>query len=237
MAVASRWNSTVDVAQVACLTIATSSHRGVVQSSATGVWAGSSTCGAILSKGHQRVALLLSKGVQDSRQAVRLEQLAHSHFLPFLNRNFLQHRGAQSRVQIHIRYGSTRRAWCDRHNRQGRHQRPSLCSPHRGVAINRPATGVWRGGDEARLPGLPLGAPAAAAWPSLPAGVAGGATTAGSEPNGICARRVMDRGRDAPKFAKYKIWGPIRNLGPVSESKKRKGKTSQILWLNFSGAH
>jgi hypothetical protein len=146
MAVASRWNSTVDVAQVACLTIATSSHRGVVQSSATGVWAGSSTCGAILSKGHQRVALLLSKGVQDSRQAVRLEQLAHSHFLPFLNRNFLQHRGAQSRVQIHIRYGSTRRAWCDRHNRQGRHQRPSLCSPHRGVAINRPATGVWRAG-------------------------------------------------------------------------------------------
>ena len=37
----------------------------------------------------------------------------------------------------------------------------------------------------------------------------------------------MDPGRDAPKFAKYKIWGPIRNLGPVSESKKRKGKTSQ----------
>jgi hypothetical protein len=71
--------------------------------------------------------------VQHSRQAVRLKQLAHSHFLPFLNRNFLQHRGAQSRVQIHIRYGSTGRAWCDSHNRQGRHQRPSLCSP----------TGVW----------------------------------------------------------------------------------------------
>jgi hypothetical protein len=34
----------------------------------------------------------------------------------------------------------------------------------------------------------------------------------------------MDRGRDAPKFAKYKIWGLIRNLGPVSESNKRKGK-------------
>ena len=51
---------------------------------------------------------------------------------------------------------------------------------HRGVA----------GGDEARLPGLPLGAPAA--WPSLGAGVAGGATAAGSEPNGMCARRSIE---------------------------------------------
>ena len=146
MAVVSRWNSTVYDAQVACLMIATSSHRGVAQSSAIGVWAGARTCGAILSKGHQRVALLLSKGVQHSRQAVRLEQLAHSDFLPFLNHNFLQHRGAQSRVQIHFRYDSTGRALCDRHNQQMRHQRPSLCYPHRGVAINRPATGVWLGG-------------------------------------------------------------------------------------------
>ena len=46
----------------------------------------------------------------------------------------------------------------------------------------------------------------------------------------------MDPGRGAAKFAKYKIWGPIRNLGPVSESEERKGKTSQNLWLNFSGA-
>ena len=32
--------------------------------------------------------------------------------------------------------------------------------------------------------------------------------------------------RNSTKFAKYKIWGPS----------KRKGNTSQILWLNFSGA-
>ena len=36
-----------------------------------------------------------------------------------------------------------------------------------------------------------------------------------------------DGGQASPKFDKYKIWGPITNLGPVSESKKRSGKTSQ----------
>ena len=40
MAVDSRWNSTVDDAQLPCLTIATSSNRGVGQPLATGVWAG-----------------------------------------------------------------------------------------------------------------------------------------------------------------------------------------------------
>ena len=198
MAVASQWNSTVDDAQVACLTIATSSHMGVVQSSAIRVWAGARTCGAILPKGHQRVPLLLSKGVQHNRQAVRLEQLAHSDFLPFLNHKFLQHRGTQRRVQIHFRYGSTGRGRCDRHNRQRRHA-PGAWSllPPQGCGHQSAGHRGVDGWGEARLPGLPLGAPSD--WLSLGAGVATGATAAGCLNRMACVRGDRSRAR-CPKI-------------------------------------
>ena len=80
---------------------------------------------------------------------------------------------------------------------------------HRGVA----------GWGEARLPGLPLGTR------SVGAGAAAGATAGGAGLKDM-SREAME-GRRCPKFAKYKIWGPITNLGPVSESKKRSGKTRQ----------
>ena len=210
MAVASRWNSTVENAQVVCLTIATSSHRGVVQSSATRVWAGATTCGGILPKGHQRVPFLLSKGVQHSRQTVRLKQLAHSDSLPFLNHNFLQHRGARTRVHIHFSHGSTGRGRCERHNRQRRHLGPSLCYHHRGVAINRPATGVWLGGARHEYLG----------WLRRVGARLGHRLVRELRPgqppqalNRLACVRAIEGG--APKFAQ------VQNLGPDNESGAR----------------
>ena len=238
MAVASRWNSTVDAAQVACFTIPTSSHKGVVQWSPQG-------CGQLASVRNAQVPAGQSfprviNGLHSFSAKVR-----NTADKPFVSNSSPILTSFHSLITISVEIGSTCTSADPPPDEPGATGTTGW-GASRGP-VSAPATGVWPsvgrpqgcgGGEEARLPGLPLGAAAAAAWPSLPAGVAGGAATpAGSEPNGICARRVMDPGRDAPKFAKYKIWGPIRNLGPVSESKKRKGKTSQIMWLIFFGAH
>ena len=110
-------------------------------------------------------------------------------------------RGATTRVHTPFSYGCTGRGRSECDNRQRRYTKPFFSYHHTGVAINRSATGVWPGGGEGRIPGLPPDGPTA--WPSAGAGLAGGATVAGSEPNGMRAR--VERGGVCPQIHQVQI--------------------------------